>query len=90
MTPYTEEEDDIDARLATLDRKLLIHNFRNLTLESLKGEGKKMEGNESECLPQYIHPSSEGKQDLFGECMDSIERLDTYMTDKPTNMEIDA
>ena len=49
-----------------------------------------MEGNESECLPQYIHPSSEGKQDLFGECMDSIECLDTYVTDKPTNMEIDA
>ena len=47
LTPYIKEEDDIDARLATLDRKLMIHNFRNLTLESLKGEGKKMEGNES-------------------------------------------
>ena len=58
LTPYTEEKDDIDARLATLDRKLMIHCFRNLTLESLEGEDKKMEGNESEYLPQYIHPSN--------------------------------
>ncbi|KAK9997796.1 hypothetical protein SO802_017399 [Lithocarpus litseifolius] len=36
LTLFTKEEDDIDARLATLDRKLMIHNFRNLTLESLK------------------------------------------------------
>ena len=51
ITPYTEEEDDIDARLATLDRKLMVHSFRNLTLESLEGEDKRMEGNESEYLP---------------------------------------
>jgi len=32
LTLYTEEEDDIDARSVTLDRKLMIHSFRNLTL----------------------------------------------------------
>ena len=68
----------------------MIHNFRNLTLESLEGEDEKMEGNESEYLSQYIHPSNKGKQDLFGEWMDSIKRQDTYMTDKPTDMEIDG
>ena len=51
LTPYTEEEDDINARLSTLDRKLMIHSFRNLTLENLEGEDKKMEGNESKYLP---------------------------------------
>ena len=62
LTLYTEEEDDIDARLATLDRKLMmIYSFRNLTLESLEGEDKKMEGNESEYLPQYIHLSNKRK-----------------------------
>ena len=71
---YIEEEGDIDARLATLDRKLMIHNFRNLTLESLEGEDEKMEANESKYLSQYIHPSNKGKQDLFGEWMDSIKR----------------
>ena len=35
LTLYTKEEDDIDARLATLDKKLMIHSFKNLTLESL-------------------------------------------------------
>ena len=79
LTLYTEEEDDIDARLAILDRKLMIHNFRNLTLESLEGEDERMEGNELEYLPQYIHLSNKGKQDLFGEWMDSIERLDAYV-----------
>ena len=29
LNPYIEEEDDIDARLAILDRKLMIHSFRN-------------------------------------------------------------
>ena len=66
LTPYTEEEDDIDARLTTLDKKLMIHCFGNLTLESLKGQDEKIEGNESQYLPQYIQPSNKGKQDLFG------------------------
>ena len=68
----------------------MIHNFRNLTLESLEGEDERMEGNESEYLPQYIHPSNKGKQDLFGEWMDSIKRLDAYVTNKTTDMEIDG
>ena len=90
LTPYTKEEDDIDARLTILDKKLMIHSFGNLTLESLKGQDEKIEGNESQYLPQYIHPSNKGKQDLFGVWMDSIERLDVYVTDKPTDMEIDG
>ena len=90
LTLYTEEEDDIDARLAALERKMMIHNFKNLTLESLEGEDKRMGGNESEYLPQYIHQSNKGKQDLFGEYKDSIERLDAYVTDKLTEMEFDG
>ena len=68
----------------------MIHNFRNLTLESLEGEDEKMEGNESEYLPQYIHSSNKGKQDLFGEWMDRIEHLDAYVSYKPIDMEIDG
>ena len=51
LTPYTEEEDDINARLATLDRKLMIHNFRNLSLEELEDKDENMEGNELEYFP---------------------------------------
>ena len=68
----------------------MIHNFRNLTLESLEGKDEGMEGNESEYLPQYIHPSIKGKQDLFGEWMDNIECLDAYVTNKTTDMENDG
>ena len=68
----------------------MIHNFRNLTLEILEDKDKRMEGNKSEYLPQYIHSSNKGEQDLFGEWMDSIECLDAYVTNKPTNMEIDG
>ena len=46
---------------------LMIHSFRNLTPKNLEYEDEKMEGNESKYLPQYIHPSNKGKQDLFGE-----------------------
>ena len=68
----------------------MIHSFKNLTLESLEGKDEGMEGNESEYLPQYIDLSNKGKQDLFGEWMDIIERLDAYVTDKPIDMEIDG
>jgi len=61
----------------------MIHSLRNLTLESLKDEGNKLE-----YLPQYIHPSSKGKQDLFGEWMDNIECLDAYVTNKAIDMGI--
>ena len=88
LTPYTEEEHGIDARLAILDQKLMVHSLRILTLENSEGDNK-MERNESEYLPQYTHSGNKGKQDLFGEWMDSIECLDTFVTDKPTNMEID-
>ena len=69
---------------------LMIHSFKNLTLESFEGEDEKMEGIESKYLPQYIHLSSKGKYDMFGEWMDNIEHLDAYVTDKPTDMEIDG
>ena len=64
LISYTEEEDDIDARLAALDQKLMTNSFRNLTLESLEGEDEKMERYESKYLPQYICPSNKGKQNL--------------------------
>ena len=67
----------------------MIHSLRTLTLENSEGDDEKMEGNELEYLPQYTYPSNKGKQDLFGEKMDNIERLDAYVTGKPTYMEID-
>ena len=36
LTTYIDEEDDIDARLALLNKNLTIHSFRNLTIEGLK------------------------------------------------------
>ena len=34
LTPHTEKMDDIDARLATLDQKLMVHSLRILTLKN--------------------------------------------------------
>ena len=76
LTPYTEEDDDIDARLANLDQKLMVHSLRNITLETLEDDNKKMEGGELEYLPQYTRLNNKGNQDLFGEWMDSVR---TYL-----------
>ena len=76
LIAYTDEEDDIDVRLAMLDRNLMIHSFRNLTLEDLQDEDERMEGSKLEYFPQYVHPNNEGRQDLIGKWMDSIECLD--------------
>ena len=88
LTPYTEEEDDIDARLAASDQKLMVHSLRILTLENAKCDNEKMEEGESKNLPQHTH-LNKGKHDLFDEWMDNMERLDAFVTDKPINMEID-
>ena len=88
LTTYTKEEDDIDARLVTVGRKLMIHSFRNLTLENFEEEDERMEENKLEYFPQYIGPSNKGKQDLFREWMDIIECLDAYVFYKLTELKL--
>ena len=50
-TPHIEEEDDIDARLATLDRKLMVHSLKIMTLENTERNEERMEESDSEHLP---------------------------------------
>ena len=42
-TLHIEEEDDIDARLAALDQKLMVHSLRIMTLENAKRNEERME-----------------------------------------------
>ena len=86
-TLHVEEEDDIDARLATLDQKLMVHSLRIMTLENAECNDERMEGGELKPLPQPTYLGNKGKHDLFDEWMDKIERLDAFVTDKPTDME---
>ena len=50
-TLNTEEEDDLDARLAALDQKLMVHSLRIMTLENAKHNEERTEEAESEYLP---------------------------------------
>ena len=45
-TPHTEKEDDIDARLADLDQKLMVHSLRIMTLENAERNEERMEESE--------------------------------------------
>ena len=49
-----------------------------------------MEGRKLEYFPQYVLLSNNGKQDLFGEWIDSIKRLDGYVFNKPSIMDVDG
>ena len=89
LTSHTEEEDDIDARLAALDQKLMVHSLRIMTFENVGDNNERMEGGELEHLPQQTYLDNKGKHGLFDEWMDSIECLDAFVTDKPIVMEID-
>ena len=89
LTPHIEEEDDIDARLAALYQKIMVQILKILTLENTGDNNERMEGGESEYLPQHTHFSNKGKHNLFDEWMDSIERLYTFVTNEPTDMEVD-
>ncbi|KAK9989044.1 hypothetical protein SO802_029283 [Lithocarpus litseifolius] len=48
---HTEEEDDIDARLAALDQKLMVYSFKIMTLENAQRNEERMEESKSEHLP---------------------------------------
>ena len=88
-TPHTKEEDDIDARLIALDQKLMVHCLRIMTLENAECNEEIMEGSEFGHLHQHTQLDNRGKHNLFDEWMDSIERLDAFVTDNPTGMEIE-
>ena len=87
-TPHAEEKDDIDAKSAILDQKLMVHSLRIMTLENVECSGKWMERGEPEHLPQLTDLGNRDKHDLFDEWMDSIEHLDAFVTDEPTDMEV--
>ena len=88
-TLHTEEEDDIDARLVSLNQKLMVHSVRIMTLENAKCNDERTEGDELKHLPQPTYLGNRGKHNLFDEWMDNIECLDTFVTYKPIDMEIE-
>ena len=87
-TLYTEEEDDIEARLAILDQKLMVHNLKIMTFENAERNEEKKEPSKSKHPPQSTDLCNKSKHNLFDEWIDSIERLDAFVTNKPTNMKV--
>ena len=88
-TLHTIKDDDIEARLAALDQKLIVHSLRLMTFENKKRNKKKIEGSEPEHLPQPTNLGNRGKYKLFDEWIDNMERLDAFVTNKPTDMEVE-
>ena len=68
-----------------LDRNLMIHSFRNLTLENLEDKDERMECNESKYFPQYVHSSNKGDMIYL-----EIGWKVGYLFDKPADMEVDG
>ena len=48
---HSKEENDINAKLATLDHKLMVHSLRIMTLENAECNNERMEESDSEHLP---------------------------------------
>ena len=67
----------------------MVHSLKIMTLENDKHNEERMEESELEHLPQSTDMGNRGKHNLFDEWMDSIEHLDAFVTDKPTNMELE-
>ena len=67
----------------------MVHSLGIMTFENAGGNNERMEGGEPEHLPQPTNLGNKSEPNLFDEWMDNIERLDAFMADKPTNMEIE-
>ena len=88
-TLYIVEDDDIDARLAALNQKLMVQSLRNITLENVECNEEKIEESKSENLLQSTDLCNRSKHDLFDEWMDSIKCLNAFVIDKPTYMKVE-
>ena len=77
-TPHIKEEDNINARLAALDQKLMVHSLRIVKLENDERNEERMEESESKHLAQPID-----------EWMNSIEHMDAFVINNSTNMEVE-
>ena len=60
-----------------------------MTIENVECNNERLEESELKHLPQPTYLGNRGKHDLFDEWLDSIERLDAFVTDKFTDMEIE-
>ena len=67
----------------------MVHSLKIMTLENAERNEEKIKESKLENLPQSIDLYNRSKCDLFDEWMDSIERLDAFVTDKPTDMEVE-
>ena len=67
----------------------MVHSLRIMTLENVERNAERMEGGEFGHLHQHTHLGNRGKHNLFDEWMDNIEHLDAFVTDNPTDMEIE-
>ena len=67
----------------------MVHSLKIMTLENAGCNNERMERSESKHLPQHTYLGNRGKHNLFDEWMDSIERLYTFVTNEPTDMEVD-
>ena len=67
----------------------MVHSLKIMTLENDKHNEERMEESELEHLPQSTDMGNRGKHNLFDEWMDSIEHLDAFVTENPTNMELE-
>ena len=76
-TPHIKEEDNINARLVTLDQKLMVHSLRIVKLENDERNEERMEESESKHLAQPID-----------EWMKSIEHMDAFVINNSTDMEV--
>ena len=68
-TTHTKEEDDIDARLAALDHKLMVHSLKIMTLKNAECSNEREEEGEPDQLTDLGNKS---KHNFFDEWMDSI------------------
>ena len=67
----------------------MVHSLKIMTLENAERNEEKIKESKLENLPQSIDLCNRSKCDLFDEWMDSIERLDAFLTDKPIDMEVE-
>jgi len=88
LTTYTNEEEDIDARFALLEKNIKFHDFKKLALDVSEEDNEEVGCNDPKYFPQCVRLFAKRKRDLFKEWMDNLSQSESYTLERVVDVEV--
>ena len=88
LTTYTNEEEDIGARLELLEKNIKFHDFQKLALDVSEEDNEEVGCKDPKYFPQCVRLFAKRKRDLFEEWMDNLSQSRSYTLKRVADVEV--